>query len=124
VQTSKWFKSSLLMVTLLVAAAAFGADKGPLRVLDPVSVSGKQLPAGEYTVKWEGNGPNVQATILKGKTVVATTPARLVDLSSQSPSNASVTRSNPDGSRSLAQIQFGGKKYALSIGADDTQASK
>ena len=32
-------------------------------------------------MKWDGTGPNVQLNILKGNKVVATTPARLVDLS-------------------------------------------
>jgi hypothetical protein len=32
---------------------------------------GKQLKAGNYSVQWDGNGPNVQLNILRGKSVVA-----------------------------------------------------
>ena len=47
-------------------------------------VNGKQLGAGDYTVKWDGNGPNVEVNILQGKNVVATVPAHMVDLESRS----------------------------------------
>ena len=75
-------KSLLLGLALLLATSAFAAaNKGSMQLLDPVTVSGKQLPAGDYSVKWDGTGPNVEVNILKGNKVVATTPARLIDLS-------------------------------------------
>jgi hypothetical protein len=78
-------------------------------------VAGKQIAAGQYDVQWEGNGPSVEASIMKGKKVVATVPARVVTLE-QSPSmNSAVLRTNDDGSRSLAQARFSGKKLALAF---------
>jgi hypothetical protein len=113
-------KGLLLGLTLLLATSVFAANtnKGSLQTMSDVTVSGKKIPAGEYSLRWEGTGSNVQVSILKGKTVVATTPARLVDLS-QSPSNdAAVVTTNSDGSKSLAEVRFGGKKYALQIGGE------
>ena len=77
---SKISKGLLLGLTLLLATSVFAANKGSLQVSDPVTVNGKQIGAGDYTVKWEGNGPNVELNILRGKNVVATVPARMVDL--------------------------------------------
>ena len=117
------FKGLLLGLTLLLATSVFAANnKGSLQTLSDVTLSGKTLPAGEYSLKWEGTGSNVQLNILKGKTVVATTPARLVDLSQVPNSDSAVIKSNTDGSRSLAEVRFGGKKYALQIGEESGSA--
>jgi hypothetical protein len=112
-------KGLLLGLALLLATSVFAAsNKGSMQLLDPVTVSGKQLPAGDYSVKWDGSGPNVELNILKGNKVVATTPARLIDLNQKANNDAAVVKSNDDGSRSLAEIHFGGKKYGLAIGQE------
>jgi hypothetical protein len=119
---SKMFPGLLLGLALLLATSAFAANKGSLQVSDPVTVSGKQLAAGDYTVKWEGNGPSVELNILQGNRVVATAPARLIDLNRSSDNNAAVTKLNGDGSKALSEIRFSGKKYALTIGEESAKA--
>ena len=121
-KASKISKGLLLGLALLLATSAFAANKGSFQVSDPVTVNGKQIGAGDYTVKWEGNGPNVELNILHGKNVVATVPARMVDLD-QSPSrDSAVTVLGPDGHKALNEIRFSGKKYALAIGSQTAQA--
>jgi hypothetical protein len=118
-------KLMTLALALLVATSAFAASenhKGNLQVFDPVTVNGKQLSAGEYQVKWEGNGPDVQLNIMKGSKVVATTQAKVVDLDQKSSGDAAIVSNNTDGSRSLNQIRFGGKKYAISLNGEMSQA--
>ena len=117
-----WKISALVAVALLLTTAAVAANKESLKVFDPVQVSGKQLPAGNYTVTWEGTGPSVDVTITRGKDVVAKTSARLQDLPKAPSQSGIVTKGNADGSRSLSEIQFGGKKYALEIGETTNQA--
>ncbi len=121
-KASKISKGLLLGLALLLATSAFAANKGSLQVSDPLTVSGKQLKAGDYTVKWEGTGPNVELNILQGRTVVATVPARLIDLERASSSDAAVVKRDGNGSRSLSEIRFSGKKYALAIGAESAKA--
>jgi hypothetical protein len=112
-------KGLLLGLALLLATSAFAAsNKGSMQLLDPVTISGKQLPAGDYLVKGDGSGPNVELNILKGNKVVATTPARVIDLSQKPNGDAAIIKSNDDGSRSLQEIHFGGKKYALAVGQE------
>ena len=112
-------KGLLLGLALLLATSTLAAtNKGSMQLQDPVTVSGKQLRAGDYSVKWDGSGPNVELSILKGNKVVATTPARLIDLNEKSNRDAAVVQNNGDGSKSLAEIHFSGKKYALAIGSD------
>jgi hypothetical protein len=121
--TSKISKGLLLGFALLLATSVFAAtNKGSLQVTDPLTVNGKQLPAGDYIVKWDGAGPNVELNIMHGKNVVATVPAHMVDLD-QSPNRDSlITNVNSDGRKSLNEIRFGGKKFALAINAESAKA--
>jgi hypothetical protein len=121
-KSSRISKGLLLGLALLLVTSAFAANKGSLKVSDPVTVSGKSLAAGEYTVKWEGNGPNVELSFLHGNKVIATTSARMIDLDRSAYSDTSVVRRNDDGSRTLSEIRFAGKKYALALGNEAAKA--
>ncbi|MGA9798394.1 MAG: hypothetical protein WBQ68_05260 [Terriglobales bacterium] len=119
---SKISKGLLLGLALLLATSGFAANKGTLQVDSPLTVNGKSLPAGEYTVKWDGAGPNVELNILKGKNVVATVPAHMVDLN-QSPNRDSVVTSVSDsGQKSISEFRFSGKKYALEVNPETAKA--
>jgi hypothetical protein len=114
--------SALLAMAVLFATSAFAAaNKTSIHVTKDVVVAGKTLSAGTYTVTWEGQGQNVDMSVAKGKEVVAKTPAHLLDLSRPATNNAVVTKDNPDGTRSLSQIQISGKKFALEIGEPTSQ---
>jgi len=118
-------KGLLLGLALLLATSVFASNasnKGSLQVTDPVTVSGTQLSPGDYSVKWEGKGPNVEVSILQGRKVVATTQARVVDLTQSPKSDSVLTTQNADGSKSLSEIRFGGKKYTLQIGQESANA--
>jgi hypothetical protein len=118
---SKISKGLLLGLALLLATSGFAANKGSLQVDNPVTVNGKPLAAGEYTVKWDGAGPNVELNIMKGKNVVATVPAHMLDLE-QSPSrNSIVTSVNGDGHKSVSEIRFSGKKYAFAVNGESAK---
>ncbi len=121
-KASKISKGLLLGLTLLLATSLFAANKGPLQVVDPLLVNGTQISPGDYTVKWEGAGPTVELNILQGKNVIATVPARLVDLNHTPERNSAVTTVNSDGKKSLNEIRFSGRKYALAIGAETAKA--
>lgn len=114
-------KLVVLLVSLLLAVSAFAGDthKASLQTYNEVHLNGKALPAGEYQLKWEGNGPNLQLSILKNNKVVTTTEAHMVELAQKPSNNAAVTTANADGSRSLNEIRFAGKKYAFAIGQGD-----
>ena len=119
---SKISKGLLLGLALLLATSVFAINKGSLQVSDAVVVSGKQIPAGDYTVKWEGNGPDVELNILRGKNVVATVPARMVDLQRTADRDSAEVTVNGNGQKSLNEIRFSGKKYALAINAESAKA--
>jgi hypothetical protein len=109
-------KQLVLGAAMLMATGAFAANKGGMTVSSPVEVGGKQIAAGKYDVQWEGTGPAVEASIMKGKKVVATVPAKVVSLDQSASIDSAVVRTNTDGSRTLAQARFSGKKMALEFG--------
>jgi len=109
-------KSLIMGLALLLASSAFAAEKASLTLTHPATVNGTTLNAGDYKLQWDGTGPNVEVSIVKGKNVVAKVPAKIVDLGSTTLNNAAVTRTNADGSSTLAGVRFQGKKYGLELG--------
>ena len=108
-----------------MASSAFASSKANLELINAVTVNGTTLKPGDYKVQWEGSGPNVELSILKGKDVVAKVPARVVELQTPSSNDAAVTHQNASGPNSLAGIRFQGKKFSLELGdsSDNMQAS-
>jgi hypothetical protein len=118
-------KNLLPGLALLLATSAFAANnvnKGSFELFEPINVSGHQLAPGQYKLTWDGTGSNVELMILSHGKLVATVPAQLRDLSQAERDNATVSRTNDDGSQSLTQIDFAGKKYALAFG-DESAAT-
>jgi hypothetical protein len=109
-------KSLVMGLALLLASSAFAATKADLVLSNPTSINGAKLKPGDYKLQWDGSGPNVEVSILKGKTVVAKVPGKVVALGSTSANNAAVVQRNDDGTSTLTGVRFEGKKYALEIG--------
>ena len=103
----------VLFALLVVTVGALAADgTGNLTLRYPVQLKGKQLPAGDYKVKWQGNGPSVDVTVLEGKKTVATTTATMKELNSPAPYDSVMYKTDGQ-AKALGEIQFGGKKSAL-----------
>jgi len=123
VSVSMW-KSLVLGLALMLASSAFAATKANLQLSHPVTVNGTTLKAGDYKVQWEGDGPNVELSILQGKNLVAKAPAHVVELGTPAADDAAVIRKNDSGPNSLAGIRFQGKRLSLELGeaSDGMQA--
>ena len=120
---SKISKTVLPALALLLTNGAFAANKankGSIELDQPATIGAHQLAPGEYKLTWDGTGPNVDLMILSHGKLVATVPARVLELSRPQPSNAYEAHTNADGSQSLTEINFGGKKYALAFGEETT----
>jgi hypothetical protein len=115
-------KGMFLAGMLLSAGIALASSKGSLELQHPTNVAGKQLPTGSYTVQWDGSGDQVELKIMQGKKEVATTSAKVVKVEHPLPHDAAITAKDGDGSFSLSQIVFGGKKFALELSNDNGAA--
>jgi len=118
---SKNFAKGLLLgASLFLASSVFAGEKASVKVYEDVKVNGKTLAPGSYDLSWEGTGSNVQLSIRQGKNTIATVPAQVETSNSAPPSTGYSTRREDDGSKSLTNVFFAGKKYALNI---DQQAA-
>lgn len=99
----------LALVAISLSAVLFAKDKneGSFTVTHSIQLGSTQLKAGAYRATWDGTGPDVEVKVLKGKSVVATAPAKLVD---ESDRKDSITL---DGSKSVQEIHFGGLQKSL-----------
>ena len=114
----KFAKSTRVLALVLVLAlttTAFAGASGSatVKLFGAAQLNGKSLAAGEYKVKWESHSPEANVTFLQGKTAVVTAHAKLVDRDQASPENVVVTRANSDGSETIVEIRFEGKKSVL-----------
>ena len=88
-------KTVVLGLAVLLASSAFASNKGTLQVREALEVNGQQLAPGEYQLRWDGTGANVEVSFMRGKKEVAKTTAKVIEL------------------------RFAGKKFALAISATE-----
>jgi hypothetical protein len=108
---------SVALASLLLGGSVFAATtaKGTLKLFEPVTVQGKQLAPGQYTVEWNGEGPNVQLSIASGKNEVANVHARVVPVSPKNATSGYSSTKQQDGSSTLTNVFFQGKTFELQI---------
>jgi hypothetical protein len=113
---------SLLALGLLGSSAAFAreSNKATLNIYEKVTVNGKALNPGKYTVNWEGSGPNVQVNIVQGKQTVATVPAHVTEQATPNANTAYGSTAQADGTRTLTTIYVAGQRTAIEL---DQQAA-
>jgi hypothetical protein len=114
-------KFAVLGLAVLLATGAFASNKGSLHVEEAVQVNGQQLPAGDYQLRWDGTGSNVELSFMQGKKEVAKTSAKVVTLENASPNDATVV--DRSSGASLSEVRFAGKKFALAIGGEASAMS-
>jgi len=129
-KSMKWalfFKVSILTLAISAvlapnAFAAGGSHKGSLQISDPIQVNGKNLPAGEYTVTWSGEGNAVNVNFARGGKVLATAPANVVSLDEKSSDNIYELKTSSTGSKELSALRFSGQKIRLEIAGGGDQS--
>jgi len=116
----------ILAAVLLVAISAFAgsAHKGSFQLVESVQISGKELPAGEYTATWDGEGSNVNVNFVREGKLIATAKANIVPLDKKNSDTAVEVKTNTAGTRALTGVRFNGQKYKLDLaGANDSASS-
>jgi hypothetical protein len=113
-------KFAVLGLAVLLATGAFASNKGSLHVEEAVQVNGQQLPAGDYQLRWDGSGSDVQLSFMQGKKEVVKTSAKVVELQDTSPYDSALV--DHSSGASLSQVRFAGKKFALAIGGAEASA--
>ena len=118
----KLTKTAVLSLALLMSTGLFAASSGSLHLTQAVQLNGTEIKAGDYKVTWEGTGPEVTVSVMKGKEVVAKTSAHLKALDKNGGADATVLQKNGDGTTSLNGIRFGSKRVSLEF-SEETAAA-
>jgi hypothetical protein len=108
-------KAVVLGLAALLATSAFASNKGTVELREAFEVNGQQLAAGEYQVRWDGTGSNVEVSFMKGKKEVAKTSAKMVALDKAYGFDSAVV-DHSTGKATVSELRFAGKKFALAIG--------
>lgn len=113
------YSAVLVLVAFSLSLAVFAKDKneGKFSLSDSAVVGSTQLAPGDYRATWEGSGPEVQVKILRGKNVVATSSAKLVDNPSR---QDAVTLKGNSGARTVDELDFAGARKGLVFGSQAT----
>ncbi len=111
-------KTMVRGLAVLLATSAFASNKGSLQVREAVEVNGQQLAPGDYQVRWNGTGSNVEVSFMQGKKEVAKTSAKVVALNETSNYDSSVI-DHSSGKATVSEVRFAGKRVALAIGSTD-----
>jgi hypothetical protein len=116
-------KSVVLALAVMVATSAFAGstNKGSLHLGEAAQVNGQAVPAGDYQLRWEGTGSDVEVSFMQGKKVITKAPAKIVEVKDAFNHDATVvdkTGSTP----TVTEVRFAGKKYALVLGGAEKAA--
>lgn len=106
---------AVLALALTLAVSAVAQPKyANLTLYHDTMLNGVNLPAGDYKVKYEVEGSNVQVSFLQSGKQLATATGQVKELTKKQ--SASQVVLNIDGNnRSIAEIDFGGQTTAVSF---------
>jgi hypothetical protein len=111
--------TSLAMLTVVLTAVAFAADKneGNFTLADTVRVGSTELSPGDYKAEWKEETCNVvKVDILKHGKTVATAEGKLKDLQEPAPYSAVIIKALDNNTKAIEEIDFGKRKQALALG--------
>lgn len=104
---------ALFAAGLLTCGAASAKDSHRITLFDPMQLNGTTLPAGKYKVTWEQQNPEATVTFTSGKKIIATAKGKIVEREKSADFSGVVSNTNPDGTKNLVEIRFGGSKEAV-----------
>ncbi len=116
-------KNVVLALAVLVATSAFAgsSNKGSLHLSEAAQINGQAVSAGDYQLRWDGTGANVEVSVMQGKKLVTKAPAKVVELQSASSNDAAVVDTSAS-TPTVTEVRFAGKKYALAIAPTEKAA--
>lgn len=85
-------------------------------LVSSVMLNGARTPEGDYIVSWESYIGDASVKFLHNHSVISSADGRWVKRNVKYPHDAYLYRRNPDGSRTLLEIHFGGMRQALVFG--------
>jgi hypothetical protein len=116
-------RAMAILFTTSCAMYAAGPKTSQNLSLDyPLTINGQALKTGATEVRWTTHSPQATVTFVQRKATV-TAEGVFVARPEKADRDAVVYRINPDGSRSLLELQFGGSNKVLSFDPQEIAAT-
>jgi hypothetical protein len=107
---------AMVAIFLGVCLSAAAANSHTVSVKTPISLNGTEITPGFYVVEWVTHSPEATVTFTRNGKVVVMAPGKMVERDNKSSADAVVYTNNADGSHTLKEIRFAGKKQVLVFG--------
>lgn len=117
-KTSIVAKGLVLGLAILLATSAFASNKGSFHAQEAVQINGQSIPAGDYQLRWEGTGSNVELSFMQGRKEVAKTSAKVIELNETAQYDSAIV-DHSTGKACVSEVRFAGKKTALALTSGD-----
>jgi hypothetical protein len=115
---------ALLILALTVSIGAFAKSKSEnVSLFQDVTVNGTHVPAGDYVVKYDIEGSNAQVKFTQNGKEIATATGQVKTLSKKPVRNQVVLNTAGD-TRTISEIEFGGKDTAITFEGEGAAAGK
>ena len=116
---NKSMKISATLLILLVAASAFALADNPVRgsakvtLIDTSFLTGNEIKAGQYDVKWESSSPEVTVTFATKGMVVAKAQGKIVVVDKNYEFDTCRTLKDSSGRVVIKELHFSGKNIRI-----------
>jgi hypothetical protein len=115
---------TLLVLALSLSISAFAKSKSEnISLFQDVTVNGTTVPAGDYVIKYDVNGNDAQVKFTQHGKEIASTTGQVKTLSKKPVQNQVLLNTNGD-TRTISEIDFGGKDTAITFESAGAAAGK
>ena len=115
---------TLLVLALTLSISAFAKSKSEnITLFQDVTVNGTNVPAGDYVVKYDVDGSNAQVRFTKNGKEIASANGQVKTLTQKAVRNQVVLSTAGD-TRTISEIDFGGKDTAITFESAGAAAGK
>jgi len=116
-------KTAIILLVCLLAVCAFAADKS-ISIQNKTSFNGQMLTPGEYKLNYEIKGTTAELKLIQSGKTIATATGQVVEMKDPVRYTGVVSQTNPDGSRTVIEIQFANQKNVIRLNPDGSAAGK
>jgi len=113
----KTLKALALIAVVFATAFALAANT-QINLSSANQLNGTTINPGSYKLSYTTTGNTAQVSVMQGKKTVASATGEVVEIEKAPANDSIVSKMNPDGTRSMYEIQFAGKKQAIRFNSE------
>lgn len=113
----KTLKALVLLAVVLTTAFALAANM-QINLASANQLNGTTINPGNYKFNYTTTGNTAQVNVIQGKKTIASATGEVVEIENPPAHDSIISKKNPDGTRSMYEIQFAGKKQAIRFNSE------